>query len=335
METKNFMKKYLSTLIIALFLCHVSVSQTLLSQGKAVAEIFTDFHVNLNDNSKTTGFGLNRAYLGYNFPTEKNFSASIILNIGKPEDLAPGSEPKKYAYFREASVSYTYDKLKISMGITSTRLFDFQQKFWGKRYIANTYQSLNGYGFVADLGIAADYRFNDILKADLTIMNGEGYNNVQIDNSIRTAMGLNITPDDHIAFRLYGDITKVEGVWQPMFIAFGGFRNKIITVGAEVTYKSNLDTIAGHHAWGISGTGSVEVVKNTEVFMRYDYSASRIPEENDDPWNYAKDGVFLVTGVQYSFSQNIKFALSYQGTHPYDAAKQVSNSLFLNALFRF
>jgi opacity protein-like surface antigen len=166
-------------------------------------------------------------------------------------------------------------------------------------------------------------------------MNGEGYNNVQIDNSIRTGMGLNITPDDHIAFRLYGDITRVDRVWQPMFIAFGGFRNKIITIGAEVTYKSNLDTIAGHHAWGISGTGSLTVAENTEIFLRYDYSTSRILSGNDEPWNYENDGVFLVTGVQYSFTQNIKLALNYQGRHPYDSDKQVSNLMFLNALYRF
>jgi hypothetical protein len=329
------MKRILLTILVALFVFRIINSQTSDPQGKAITEIFTDFHLNLNDTSKTSGFGLNRAYLGYNFTPEKHFSGTVIVNAGKPEDLAPGSEPRRYAYFREASISYSNDKLKLSFGITGTRLFDFQQKFWGKRYIANTYQSLNGYGFVADLGLAVDYRFSDILKADLTLMNGEGYCNIQIDNSLRTTVGLNITPDSRFAIRLYGDITRLKGIWQPMFIGFIGFKNETITIGAEATYKSNLDNTAGHHAWGISGTGALVVAKNTEVFIRYDYSTSVVPAGDSLPWNYLNDGVFLVTGLQYSFTQNIKLALNYQGAHPYDSAGSVSDAVFLNALYRF
>jgi opacity protein-like surface antigen len=329
------MKKILLSLLVALSVCQIINSQTFDPQGKAITEIFTDFHLNLNDTSKTSGFGLNRAYLGYNFTPDKHFSGTIIVNAGKPDDLAPGSEPRRYSYFREASISYSNDKLKLSLGITGTRLFDFQQKFWGKRYIANTYQSLNGYGFVADLGLAVDYRFSDILKADVTIMNGEGYSNVQLDNSIKTSLGLNITPSKEVAIRIYSDIMRLNGVWQQTFIGFIGFKNELLTIGAEATYKSNLDAVAGHHAWGISGTGALCVAKNTEVFIRYDYSTSTFPAGDILPWNYQKDGVFLVTGLQYSFTQNIKLALNYQGTHPYDSAGSVSDAVFLNALFRF
>ena len=57
------------------------------------------------------GLDLNRAYLGYNFMPEGDFSATIIVNIGTPDDLAAGSIPRRYAYFREASVTYTKEKL--------------------------------------------------------------------------------------------------------------------------------------------------------------------------------------------------------------------------------
>ena len=51
---------------------------------------------------------------------------------------------------------------------------------------------------------------------------------------------------------------RVKDLWQPMFLGFAGFKNEKITIGAEITYKSNLDLIEGHHAWGLSGTGSVQ-----------------------------------------------------------------------------
>jgi opacity protein-like surface antigen len=329
------MKKFISVTIILLIEWQILYNQTVNSASHPITEIFTDFHLNLNDTSKTTGFALNRAYLGYNFTPEGHFSGAIIINAGKPDDLAPGSNPRIYAYFREASITWSDEKLKVSFGITGTHLFDFQQGFWGKRYIANTYQSINGFGFVADLGIAMVYQISDILKADLTIMNGEGYGNVQLDNSIRTATGLTITPNPHLAFRIYGDITRMDGLWQPMAIGFAGFKNEMMTIGAEITYKSNLDLIKGHHAWGFSGTGAVRVAEKTELFVRYDLSTSVLVPENNQKWNYLNDGSFLVMGIQYAFNENIKIALDYQGTHPYDNDLDRSDAVFVNALFKF
>ena len=329
------MKKILAVVIILFFGCHSLYNQTVTSTGSPIAEIFTDFHLNINDTSKTTGFNLNRAYIGYSFPSAKNFSGTIIINVGMPEDLAPGSESRRYAYFREASISYSTENLKAAFGITGTRLFDFQQRFWGKRYIANTYQSINGYGFVADLGLTIDYKISDVLKADITIMNGEGYNNIQLDNSIKSSLGFTITPGNNFAIRIYGDLLRAKGLWQPMLLGFIGFKNEKFTIGGEVTYKSNLDLNRGHHAWGISGTGAINIVRRTELFCRYDYSTSVIAPGDSNPWNYLKDGNFLVFGVQRTFSDNVKIALNYQGNYPFAAELQKSEAVFVNALFKF
>ena len=329
------MKKLNSVGIILFFTWQILYNQTINSASHPITEIFTDFHLNLNDTSKTTGFGLNRAYLGYNFTYDNHFSGSVIVNVGNPEDLAPGSIPKRYAYIREASLSYSNEKVKIALGITGTRLFEFQQRFWGKRYIANTYQSINGYGFVADLGIVMDYQINDILKADFTLMNGEGYNNIQIDNSLRSSVGFTLTPKNGFAFRIFGDITHVNNLWQTMFLGFAGFKNGKYTLGAEVTYKSNLDLTEGHHAWGVSGTGAVSLSEKTELFARYDYSTSALLPEDTQKWNYLNDHSFLIIGIQYTFSENVKIALDYQGTHPYNNNLESSDAVYVNALFKF
>lgn len=329
------MKKILSASILFIFICQTGFGQTPQGSGRPTAEIFTDFHVNINDTSKTTGFGLNRAYLGYKYIPGNNFSGTIIINPGLPEDLPLDARPRRYAYFREASISWSDEKLTIALGITGTRIFDYQQKFWGKRYIANTYQSLNGYGFVADLGIAVDYIFNEFVKADITIMNGEGYSNVQLDNSVRTSLGFTLTPSKQVAIRLYSDIQRIQNVWQPMFVGFIGYRNSRITIGGEVTYKSNLEPVQGHHAWGLSGTGAVSLTKRTEVFARYDYSTSFTLSESSMPWNYFNDGKFLVAGFQFAPVENVKFALDYQGIYPYAAERLSSKALYLNVLFKF
>jgi len=310
-------------------------NQTISTTGKPIAEIFTDFHLNINDTSKTSGFSLNRAYLGYQFIPDSHFSGTIIVNAGSPDDLPPGSIPRRYAYIREASLAYSNDMLKIAFGITGTRLFDYQQKFWGKRYLANTYQSINGYGYVADLGLVIDYQINDNIKADFTLMNGEGYTNLQLDNGLRTSVGFTITPGQGFAFRIYGDLERVNTIWQPMFVGFAGFKNDRFTIGGEITYKSNLDLNPGHHAWGLSGTGAIKIAEKTELFSRFDYSTSVVVPEDDQRWNYLNDGTFFIFGIQYTFNEYVKIAFDYQGTYPYDNDTPKSEEILINALFKF
>ncbi len=310
-------------------------SQTTSAESKPIAEIFTDFHVNLNDTTKTTGFGVNRAYFGYDYKADEHFSAMLMVNLGTPDDVTAGTVRRRYAYFREASISWTNEKLRMAFGLTDTRLFRFQQRFWGKRYLANTYQSLNGYGYVADLGFTLDYKFNDLISGDITVMNGEGYLELQLDNGVRSSLGLTLTPNSKIALRIYGDYENKPECKQVTGIFFAGYRNNFFNIGAEASMKTNLDEISGHHAWGISATGGINFTKKDEIFIRYDYSTSVIPEGETEHWNYLKDGTFLICGVQHSFTPNIKLALDYQGRAPYDENRQNSNLIYLNALFKF
>lgn len=329
------MKKILHFLIFAILFEQTASSQTTTITGKPIAEIFTDFHLNLNDTAKTTGFGLNRAYLGYNFLPGGNFSGSVIVNIGSPDELSSGAVHRRYAYCREASLSWTNDRINITFGITGTRIFSYQQKFWGKRYLANTYQSLNGYGFVADLGVVMDYKFNNIFAGDISLTNGEGYSELQLDNAVKTSAGLTITPTKEVAIRIYGDINKPLGIWQSTLVGFAGYKSDLVTIGGEVSFKSNLDRIHGHNAWGISGTGAISVTKKSELFVRYDYSTSVLVPGETMQWNNEKDGTFLIAGIQHTFNQNVKMALNYQGTFPYNTGRKMSDAIFVNALFKF
>lgn len=329
------MKRILPILIIPLIFCQLLNSQSVVSKGKPFAEIFTDFHYNVNDTSKTTGFGLNRAYFGYNYTSEGSFSALIIINLGTPEDLAVGSIPKRYAYFREASVAYTKENLTVHFGMVSTRFCDFQQSFWGKRYLGAEYQSIYGYSSVADLGVVIDYKLNDLLKVELSLLNGEGYTNIQVDNSVKTAFGLTITTPDNVAVRLYGDISKPKGIWQSTRLAFAGFKNNHFSFGAEASYKTNIDLTYGHDVWGISGTGSIFASEKSEIFGRYDYTASVTVPGELSQWDSAKDLTYFIGGIQHTFSNNVKMALNWRRTNPYSPGKQSTDAVYINAAFKF
>lgn len=329
------MKKILSIILVLSFFCTTIKSQTPEITGKPITEIFTDFHLNLNDSSKTTGFGLNRAYLGYNYTPGGKYSALVIVNVGTPEDLAEGSVPKRYGYFREASITYTGQKLTLSFGMVSTRYANYQQGFWGKRYLGSEYQAIYGYGSVADLGIVIDYKFNDIFKVDFSLLNGKGYTNIQADNSLKSAVGFNITTSDNLMVRFYTDISHPVGIWQSTNIAFAGFKNAIFSLGVEGSYKTNLDRTKGHDVWGLSSTGAVFLNTKSEIFIRYDYATSVKVTGEALPWDSVKDATYFIGGFQRTLSNNLKLALNYRITDPHLPGKKTTDAIYLNARFSF
>lgn len=313
----------------------ISVQSQNLFKGKPLTEIFADFHYYPdNDTSTTNGFALNRAFLGWNFVTDTKFSATVIVNAGSPSELAPGSKSRRMAYFREASITWSGDRLTLSGGMTTTKGLIFQQKFLGKRYVADNFEALDGYITVADLGFTADYVINKYLKADISLMNGEGYSSMHVDNSIRSSLGFTITPFRNAVIRLYCDLDHPRGVWQNMLLGFVGYKNENITIGAELARKTNFDLINGHHAWGFSSTGAVKIFNKTELFGRYDLTSSSAETDMNQPWNYLSDRQFAVVGLQYSFTDSFRMALDYQGMFPWSGGIRDKNGIFVNAHFK-
>ena len=302
--------------------------------GTPVMQIITDFHLDLNDTAKTTGFGISRAYIGYNYQADEHFTCRIVLNIGNPEELPQPATPRRYAFFREASIAYTADRFKVSFGITTTRHFDYLQKFWGKRLVANEFEVRNRYGFIADLGVVVDYIVSEQVSLDLAVTNGEGYSNIQLDNGVRGAAGITWKPGNQLSFRFYNDVMDQGGLMQYTASLFGGIDNRYVNFGASFHYKTNMDLVEGQDVWGVSSTGAIKFRRNYEVFARYDYSGSVRQEGEPDPWNYARDGSFVIFGVQKAVTENFKLALDYQDNIPWSSDMNSTGFIFLNALFR-
>jgi hypothetical protein len=165
-------------------------------------------------------------------------------------------------------------------------------------------------------------------------MNGEGYSNIQLDNSLKNSLGLTITPGK-FSFRIYSDIIRVKGMWQTLLVAFAGYKNDFFTLGSEISYKSNTDLTLNHDLWGISSTGAVSISKKTELFMRFDYATSSTLKGDVLPWNYQSNGNLLISGIQVTFNKFFKLALDYQGQSPYELGRSKTKMIYVNGLFKF
>ena len=296
------------------------------------AEIFTDFHFSITDNTHKPEFSITRAYFGGDFLKEGRFSGSIILNMAKLFDSIP--HEGNNSPIREVSIGYDNGKLKIRMGVTGTRIMIYQIRFYDKRYVANTFQSINKYGSLYDLGIAIDYNFNNRTGIDFTLMNGGGVA-INDHGSLKASLGFNYFPANDAILRVYCDTRKIAGIWQSTFIGFGGFTWNVFKIGGEFNYRTNHDNTRGHNVWGFSATGSVNLTDKLQLFGRYDYSSSVVLPGEIIEWNYKNDHQLIVFGLQHTFIPGVRIAIDYQGKIPADPSESASDMFFIHLHYRY
>ncbi len=303
--------------------------------GNVHVKIFSNFHYQLFTDEQESAFAVDRAYFGYEYFMSENFSVIIKLDIGSPNQDSQYDILKRYAYFKNAALIYKKDKLTLSFGIIDLYQFKVQEKFWEHRYIYLSFQDKHKFGSSADLGASTSYKFNDFISADLTIMNGEGYNQLQTDNTYKSGLGITILPVKGLTARFYVDYTEQDEI-QSTWSSFVGYDfNKIARIGVEYNYQGNNKYEKDHDLQGFSTYTSYNVFEKWELFARYDKLWSNTIEGEPYDWNINKDGSAIIAGIQYSPIKNIKIAANYQDWYPY--AQNIDNKsyFYLNFEYKF
>ena len=302
--------------------------------GRVTGKLYIDYRQQLNGEGSYHGFSNTRSFLGYEYKADSKLSAMILLDIGDPLSTGDVSS-KRYFYIRNAYITYTNNKLNIRAGITDGTGHKVQLAGWGKRYIMRSFLLQYRFLNVADIGMVASYNISPVITLDAEIFNGEGYTNIQADNSLLYGAGLTIRPANEIVVRLFADTYSHEGINSQTISSFVRYSNDKFSVAAEYDYKSDFDLSDGHNAYGYSVMGDYNAGLRINLFMRLDRLMSTKTGAEDLPWNIARDGQMIITGVEYKYSQNLRFSLSYQGWKPADDTMTHSDFLQANLEFKF
>lgn len=303
--------------------------------GKVQVKIFSNFHYQLFTEDGESAFAVERAYFGYEYFLSENFNIIVKLDIGSPNQESQYDILKRYAYFKNAALIYNKDKLTISFGLIDLSQFKIQEKFWGHRYIYKSFMDEHKFGSSADLGAAAEYKFSDFISADITVMNGEGYNQLQTDNTYKTGLGITILPVKGLTTRLYVDYTEQEEI-QTTWASFIGYNfKKIAQVGIEYNFQLNNNYKKDYNLQGFSGYASWQFIEKWQAFARYDKLWSNTLSGEPYDWNINKDGSAIIAGIQFSPLQNIKIAANYQDWYPYAQNLDNESYFYLNLEYKF
>ncbi len=275
-------------------------------KGKAIVQVFTNMHSGFGLDNDDRGFELERSYLGYEYKIGKSLTVKGVMDVGTSKNV---SDYQRVAYAKNAMVTWKTGALKLSGGLISTTQFNYQEKFWGKRYIMKSFQDQYKFGSSADAGISAAYQVCDWLSADAIIVNGEGYKKIQVNDGLNYGLGLTLTPLKGFSARLYAGLNEGSKKGEKDILngaAFLGYKNDFLSLGAEYNYMKN----AGYKkdvekkGWSVYATGKVS--KAIDLFARFDQLSSD-----------ASDGESaLLVGMQAQLGKYVKLAPNFRMTNP-------------------
>jgi len=322
------MRSFLVFFILIILLLQISFasdeSKEFKPSGSPFVKIFTNFNNKLNDEQNTSAFEIKRAYLGYKYKMSKSFSGKVTLDFGDPKD---GGKLELTAYLKHAYVQYQKGNLLAKFGLIATSSFKTQENFWGGRYLFKSFQDEYKYESSADQGLYVLYKIHDMISIDMSVLNGEGYKNLEADDIRKYTAGLTLTPLSGIMLRAYYD-EMGNSVKQKTMSLFASYKFKEFKIGAEYNSRVNHKNIDGSDLEGMSFYGGYNL-DFMRVFARYDELSSK----ND--WNTEKDGSAIIIGAEFSPVKGFKITPNYQGWNPSKEGVNLTHGMYLNCEIKF
>lgn len=317
------MKKELLTIIISVSILNATAQEdkSFVPSGKPVFLIFSNVNSSFNENGSDSEFSLERLYLGYEYYFSKSLSGKANIDIGDP---GTGSL-QMTAYVKNAFLRYESAGFSARMGMIGTDQFNLIEKHWGYRYILKTLQDEHGFGSSADLGAAIGYTPAEFISFDISVLNGEGYKKVQSDSVFKYTAGVTLSPVKGLQLRFYTDLMKKASA-QNTISLFAGYTFDDFRVGIEYSRQNNNRMVENHDFSGLSAFASLKIAERYSLVARYDNIWSATDREENDPWNYSRDGQLFMAGVEYSPVNGVKIAPVFTGWIPAHGSKTFTST---------
>lgn len=296
-------------------------------KGKAIVQVFGNFHTGFGADNDNRGFELERSYIGYEYNLGKGLSIKGVMDVGRSNQV---DDYHRIAYIKNAMISWKRGNLTLNGGLIPTTQFNFQEKFWGYRYIMKSFQDEYKFGSSADLGISATYRFADWVSADAIIVNGEGYKKIQKNDGLNYGLGLTLTPVKGLQIRLYGGLNESSEESKKDIVniaAFVGYKHDKFTIGAEYNQMWNASYSDNADQSGYSIFASAKISKLTDIYARYDDLNSK------DDWNIEKDESAAIIGAQFKLGKYVKIAPNFRMNMPKADGAKNGYSAYVNCYF--
>jgi len=320
--------------ILALSAALLTVISVNAQEGKPSVKVFSNFNYDLSAEETEDAFKafeIKRAYLGYGYKFDDKFSGKVTFDIGSNDGGSAYT-----AFLKIASLNWkATDKLTLNFGQVGTKNFKFQEKAWGKRYIAKSAQDMQKWASAADAGLTADYQLSEKLSIDAQVLNGEGYKKVQGENGLfRGGLGISYTMSDRLALRINRDIAPrstygEEDASQHITALAIAYAGDNFNLGADKSVMTNTGNKVDVKKDLLSVYGNYNLNEKYSLFGRYDDVTS------EEEWNLENDGNFTVFGIERQMAKGVKLAINVQSWTGKKENAEAKRTLFMNLEYKF
>jgi len=326
--------------------------------GKVIVQVINRTNYQTDGTTGQYGMYINRAHFGYNYQFAPKWSGTVIVDAGRPTVFGNlnvtdvNGNPLTVSNNYQAGSYYTVglkfsfleyrptSNLKLQAGGILQNHYITQEKFWGYRYILETFQDRYFGTPSGDLGFIAYYSPSKWLSIDAALTNGEGFRlNQDQQGKVKYAAGIDLKPIQNWVNRVYYDNSASSDLTKPaaqqLLSVFSGYRlPKVFRLGAECNYHFNHGNRSDENLYGVSVFGSWELSNHLEIFARYDNLQSNVSTAASNAWHVALDGQAYIAGIHFVPVKNVALSLSYQGWQPTDNGLKYKNTIALSTEFK-
>ena len=294
---------------------------------KVYGEWFNDFSSNV---TKTSGFDLTRAYLGYKQDFSDNVSGNVTVDVGRlfpvtavtsktdtatkaVKSVTTGTDTRYDAFLKTAALTWKNiaPMTTVEMGQVGTNAFATQESFWAYRFVYPVFMDKNGFANSADLGAKLTVKPIDMLALHAELLNGEGYKAPQdAQGDYRSSVSADLSLPVGVKAMAYYDYMPNKNLEATSTVSgFLGYEMKdMFRLGGEYDMQISKGGTKDHDLSGFSVYGYYIIVKDVQIFGRFDMLSS-----NND-WNKVAggDGNTIIGGLKYSPAKGVDVAADVQ-----------------------
>ncbi len=291
-------------------------------KSNVFGNIFTAFYYSPGEKlSPDKGFELTTGLLGYKGQWGDKASATLIYDVFRttdrisvtdtnnvPMNVTYGSRGSDYTGFlKMAQIDYKINSwLDFSVGqLLNQQYLTYQDKFWGFRYIAFTFQEMNRFGSQADFGARFTFRPHKTLAVSIGSVNGNGPFRVQsADSGLQYFTNIEWTPVKEYIVKIFADHMPSDGLpSRNAYSFFTGYKTDIWRLGVEVSHVENHLNDNANDLSGTSIYGAYRFAPSWYFLARHDYIKKSMALE---------DAHYIVAGIEYEPYKGFFTSVNYR-----------------------
>jgi hypothetical protein len=367
-------KEYLLLCLVFFFV----TSNLFAQEFKPDVEVFGDYTYDLTDGKKDyNSFNIKRAYFGFKGNFYKNEETKFSLNFRVTTDIAELSDiakKDKYDVNNDNTVTLSGSKyngyygeflkyafielenpfvngLKIVIGQNNVPWVGFEEGMAKTRWLGPVFSDKEKKLSSTDRGLSILYKFpSDFGDMHFSVVNGEGYNNLETSKDKDFMLRLSIRPlpfiDAAKGLMLHGyygygraDIDKngeAEGVRKREIIALSYDYQFITLMGQYLRTLDGKDTEganpvegSGYSIWARLNLNSIFEINESGIFVRYD---SFDPDKDKEKDAHSR---IILAPYYYVVNDKVAFALQFQNESYEDSNVKPVRQLLFNMLAKY